>query len=312
MKNDRKKEKRNTKKSKGSEQIKLEETTKTSSLKPWYLRYVAVIFFVVTFIAYFNVIKGEFFFDDDTLILQNKYVHNLELKKIYTSNTTEGANLTDNFYRPHHQLVFSLLYNLFGKNPIPFHLFNILVHIMNGFLIYILLLRLQFKPIPSVVGTLFYLVHPIHTEAVSYISGIGDPLGFMFMLAALLAILKGISSPSPKHVINFTALGLFLYVNSLLCKESHVILASLLIVCLLYLYPPQTNPEQKIFTSYFYCRHFYGNLSFIKIYGFSIFWCYLLNQPEKPIYRELNTSTHNLYKYSFRVCQNDLMACGFA
>ena len=62
-------------------------------------RHVLFILIAIGLAAYGNVLNGVFFFDDESLILENQYVKNFKVKEIYTSSITEGAGVVGNFYR---------------------------------------------------------------------------------------------------------------------------------------------------------------------------------------------------------------------
>ena len=129
-------------------------------------------FLIVCFIVYFPAIDGEFLLDDEQFIQKNTFVHQLNIKSIYTTSVTEGAKMSGNFYRPNQQFIYSLIYNLFGeKSTVPFHIANILFHALNGFLLFLLLMRLQFKRAYAIIGGLLFIMHPILSESVAFISG---------------------------------------------------------------------------------------------------------------------------------------------
>ena len=212
------------------------------------LRKYIIIFllcFVATLLAYQNVIKGAFFFDDPQFITNNKHVTEFDVKKIYSSSVTEGAMMHDNFYRPNQQFYFAVLYKVFGNNPIPFHISALFFHALNGFLIILLLIRLKFKNSAAYFIAAIYLLHPIHTEAVCYISGMADPIGFSFLLLALYFYTLHITEQKKYFVYFFVALLL-----SLFTKESMVILAPLLLLFKFYFSKTNTLHKKPFWDAY--------------------------------------------------------------
>lgn len=206
---------------------------------------VFLVLLVLGFALYANVINGPLLFDDEHFIQKNAYVHNLDVKKIYTSSVTEGAGLSGNFYRPNQQLIYAIIYNAFGENPIPFHLVPILLHILNAFFIFLLLGRFGFGRLASLIGGVIFVLHPIQTEAVSYISGLSEPLGLFFILSSSLLFLKAVDTSDTKSFVKFALISCLLYIVALFSKESAVI----------YL------PIVGIITYYFYLQ---GKLKFDK------------------------------------------------
>ena len=84
---------------------------------------------------------------------------------------SDGLNT---YYRPVLEILYRFEYHFFGPHPFGFHLFNILVHIINGLLLFGLLQKLGLREAVAWVVALLFLIHPVQTEAVSCISGISN------------------------------------------------------------------------------------------------------------------------------------------
>ncbi|MGQ0645402.1 MAG: hypothetical protein ACT4O3_07920, partial [Elusimicrobiota bacterium] len=145
----------------------------------------------LAFLCYGNVLRGPFLFDDDLFIVRNVHVHSFDLARIFTSSPTTGAGVGGgNFYRPLQMAAFAALHKAFGLNPLPFHVLSVLLHALNAFFAFLLLRRLSFSAAASLAAALLFLLHPVQTEAVSYISGLGDPLALSSMLGGLWLYVK--------------------------------------------------------------------------------------------------------------------------
>src|SRR3954451_21368034 len=96
-----------------------------------------------------------------------------------------------------------LMFSYFVNNRISptstgsYHLLNLLIHLFSGVLIYFVIRRLlalanmaetQRTPY-ALFGALVFLLHPLQTESVAYISGRSDALCGMFAAAAFAAFL---------------------------------------------------------------------------------------------------------------------------
>jgi len=184
-------------------------------------------------LTYWNSLSGDFLYDDEFLIQKNQVVQNISLlPKAFITSSTYGSGGTDSFYRPIQILSYGLIHHLFGLNPIAFHAFNLLLHMINTILIFFfslsLLKRVQTNE-PLLISFLTALVwglHPIHTEAVSYISATADPLHFLF---GLLFLLFSLSSKWSQKGLGLTFLTL-----ALLSKEASVTFPGLLLAALLF------------------------------------------------------------------------------
>jgi tetratricopeptide (TPR) repeat protein len=76
-------------------------------------------------------------------------------------------------------------YHVWGLNPIPFHWVNWLLHAVNGFLVYRILRAFNTSRWLSLFGAGVFWLHPLQTEAVSYIASRSEGLSVAFGYAAL-------------------------------------------------------------------------------------------------------------------------------
>jgi protein O-mannosyl-transferase len=191
---------------------------------------------VMTLVCYWPCLRGAFFFDDEHFIQKNSLVQDLaHWPALYKSTVTQGANIKGNFYRPNQQMVYALLYAYFGQSTtLPYHLVPLLLHIGSGLMLLTWLRRLGLNLIAAATGAGIFLLHPVQTEAVCYISGLSDPLANFFIMIAILCAtpqggLSAISTQSlAKTSLRIFALGLAM-IMALLSKESGVVLAPMLI-----------------------------------------------------------------------------------
>lgn len=216
--------------------------------------YVCILLLALGALVYSPVMNGPFIFDDDMFILNNKQVHSLaNIPQMLVSSTSDRTiDVSSNFYRPLQQIAYSFLYAIFGPNPTAFHLFSIILHSLNAFLIFLLFTKLfneisknhsynsaiskkekkSANPFPlkddyyvkvsALIGGFFFLLHPINSEAVCYISGLADVLGLFFMLNCLLLVIKLFSEPH--QFMQYTILAIAAFLLTLLAKENMVIL----------------------------------------------------------------------------------------
>lgn len=149
------------------------------------------IFFLVLvggLIYAFNLHNG-LFWDDDDWIINNVFVHSLSWTNIkfwFGHNTLAGVGLKSNYYRPFLFFTFALNYLVAGVKPLFYHLTSNAIHIFNAVLVFWLIQQSFKRKLLAWLTALFFLVHPLQTEAITYISGRGDALVAMFMLLALL------------------------------------------------------------------------------------------------------------------------------
>lgn len=147
-------------------------------------RYYILLLTVTVFIVYFNSLWGSFQFDDYNVIVDEPTVHSLFA---WFSDLTHSI-------RPLLKFTYTLNW-VSGLGAIGFHLFNIVVHSINVILIYLLSCRLAnrysaINPYSEKIAlfvALLFAVHPVQTEAVTYISGRSSSLMAVFYLGSLLS-----------------------------------------------------------------------------------------------------------------------------
>jgi hypothetical protein len=190
-----------------------------------------LIFFV--FVVYSNSLWNEFVWDDYAGIVTNTYVHNFDFLNFFSKSLTDGANAPTTFWRPLILVVFSGLWHFFGDLVVPYHLVNILLHSANASLFFLLFLRIFRRRIPAFLAALVFAVHPLNTEAITYISGIGDPLSVFFMLLGANFYARAIQDQKrQKLLFSGTAL---VFLLALLSKESALIFPIILLLCGLFI-----------------------------------------------------------------------------
>ncbi len=189
----------------------------------------AIIF--ITLFAYIPTLGRDFFFDDDTFLIFNTHITNgIGFFEYFTSHMLQGIGLESGFYRPTQALIFRGLFLVFGLNSFVFHFFQILVHSINAILIYKLLRRLDFKDTISFVSSIVFAIHPVLTQAVSYTSGLADPLYLFFMLLSIHSFITLYRTDKTHYAL----LTIGFLVLSILSRETGVV--GFLILIALYLY----------------------------------------------------------------------------
>jgi hypothetical protein len=181
---------------------------------------------LAVFMAYCNIYHNAFLGDDDTLIVRNPLLQSWNsLGAIFSNTVGAGAGPPSPFYRPLQTVLYLTTYQLFGLSLPAFHFVNIALHAANACLVYNLALKLRFNPSAAFFGALIWALHPIHTEAVTYMSATADVLYAFFCLSGLLVLLP---VPSPRRLF-FASL---LFILALLSKETAITFPGLAAICL--------------------------------------------------------------------------------
>jgi tetratricopeptide (TPR) repeat protein len=187
------------------------------------------IIFIVGFIVFFNMLFNGFVWDDKTYIIYNSSIHANFFTKDNPFNSLGQ-------YRPFSAIYFSIVNTLFGMNSFPYHFIQLIIHITNAILIFILFKRF-FNIQISVISSLVFLIHPIMVESVSYIAASGIPLFFLFGMIALL-----IQITENKHINNSKIFIIFiLLLCSLFIRETAILFIFISILYIILFNKKQIN-----------------------------------------------------------------------
>ncbi|MBD0373118.1 MAG: glycosyltransferase family 39 protein [Pyrinomonadaceae bacterium] len=187
-----------------------------------------LLFLLLSFIAYYSILNSYFLSDDFA-----------QIGKVLEGDwSLAWGREYGGFFRPLFILSYIIDSRVWGERPFGYHLTNTLLHALNSCLVYSLTRRLL-RPqkltedamrVISLVAGLLFLVHPSHTEAVSWISGRADLLATVFCLTSLLAF---ISYVEKRRALYLLLAGLS-FALALLSKESAVSLPFILFAFALY------------------------------------------------------------------------------
>ena len=178
---------------------------------------------MIAVLQYANTSNHDYAWDDAIVLTQNTRVQKglsdiPELFKNIKSNETQNRY----GYRPISLLSFATDVQFFGMDSKAAHKTNILLYGLLCVIVLLFVNRLfPTSPIPNLLITLLFVVHPLHTEVVANIKSRDEILALGFGLLSLLAYAKAISDQKAKA---YYALSLVLMVLAFLSKESAVTL----------------------------------------------------------------------------------------
>ncbi len=217
----------------------MNETTDQQSRRGLLAALVTAVILAGVF-AYANSFLNGFVWDDVSFILrQERAPEPYAVAPLFTEDQHAYGRGQGNFYRPLVAASYLLDFALSG-GPDPddslatgttfFHLTNLLWHLAAALLLLGILRRAAAPVLVQAAVPVLFVLHPLHTEAVTYISGRADPMAAAFMFAALwFALAQG----TPRRRWAAMAASLACFVAALLCKESALIYPALLLAVLL-------------------------------------------------------------------------------
>jgi len=158
-----------------------------------------IVIIIITFIAYLPSINGDFLnWDDDIYILNNPSLTNLSIENLKSIFSEFYYGL----YNPLTNLSWAIDYSLGGLKPFIFHFHNIVLHLLNVVLIFILFkdYLIKNKDIAIITASLFAIA-PIHVESVAWITERKDVLYTAYYLISIIFYLKYIDEKKNKYFL---------------------------------------------------------------------------------------------------------------
>jgi len=182
------------------------------------------LFLLAGFLAFASIVNSYFLSDDFA-----------QIGKVLAGDlSVVWGKEHGGFFRP--LFIFSYLIDatIWGSHPLGFHLTNVVFHSLNAFLTFKLArslvedLRLtgETRDAISISAGALFLLHPSHTEAVSWISGRADLIATCFCLASLWWFVGYARGKRFSRL----ALSLLCFAMALLAKESAICLPFLVAV----------------------------------------------------------------------------------
>jgi protein O-mannosyl-transferase len=158
---------------------------------------------VLTIFIYMHALTGPFVFDDQSNITENEHIRITRFGPDALSSAAFKSPLPT---RPIANLSFALNYYFNGYNVVGYRFINILIHILNGFLLFGLARATLQTPalaayrsqagLIAASAALVWMVHPLHTQSVGYIVQRMTSLATLFYLLAMLCYARARLAPA--------------------------------------------------------------------------------------------------------------------
>lgn len=145
---------------------------------------------ILVLILYLPALKAGFLYDDYSVIVDNSALRSGNLLNSITTAGREG--IRKDMFRPVAMLSFYLNYKISGLSPAGYRIFNILLGVINSYILYLLLSAIfpgLDKRIARASAVLF-LVSPLNNQALVYISSRFTLLASLFFLLSFYFYIK--------------------------------------------------------------------------------------------------------------------------
>lgn len=192
-------------------------------LKKYYYVIILVIIVIFNFIIYYPSINNEFTnLDDNLQVVNNQDITNLDFKNIKKIFTSQYVGM----YQPLTTLSFATEYHFFKLNSKNYFLDNIILHLINIILVYLVALKLIKNKTTALITSGFFAFHPLFAEAICWISARSTLLFSLFYLLSMIFYIHF----KEKHKTKFYIFSLGLFILSVLSKAMAVTLPVILIL----------------------------------------------------------------------------------
>lgn len=188
-----------------------------------FVRWALPATLVLTAILYAAGLEFPFVYDDTKQVLANPAITSWDgLRLAFTETVWHFDELerAGGYWRPVFVAVLTIEYQLFGTDPLGWHLLALAIHLVDVLLVVRLAERLGVGMVAARLGGLIFAIHPVQIEAVIWPSGISDPLACMFGLLALSAWDLSGRSAGARRVRALVGCGLALFAALLTLERS--------------------------------------------------------------------------------------------
>jgi hypothetical protein len=181
------------------------KATQNNNLIPVLICLALAILTVITFWSLKDC--GFINFDDKFYVYENAHVQSgLNWNSISYAFSFEFSN-----WHPLTWLSLMLDYQIFGLNPFGYHLINLLFHVMNTILLFLIFHRMTKSLWRSAFVACLFAIHPLHVESVAWIAERKDVLYTFFWMLTMGSYSYYVEHPGFRRylfVLLFLILGL--------------------------------------------------------------------------------------------------------
>lgn len=181
---------------------------------------IVISIILAVIIPYLNSLHNPFIWDEEVMIVGNPIIKDWKrLPDVFKTSIFGSPIKASGFYRPVYTLSFMLDYSLWQLNAAGYHLFNMLLHILNGIFLYVLLTRLRLRRRIAWLASLLFVLFPINCHVVALVAG---RIELILGLLSLLCVISFLDSAEKQKSCFLGAI--ILFISSLFTKESALML----------------------------------------------------------------------------------------
>lgn len=160
---------------------------------------IGLILTLTTALVYGHMLGHHFvLIDDPVYVSRNPHVESgLTLQGIKWAFTTTKAE----FWQPLTWLSYMLDTQLLGTQPAGYLFTNLLLHVINVLMVFVVFRRMTDKVWQSAFVAALFALHPLHVESVAWIAERKDVLSALFWMLTIYAYLYYVQNPRLKSYV---------------------------------------------------------------------------------------------------------------
>ncbi|XP_041973307.1 protein O-mannosyl-transferase Tmtc3 [Aricia agestis] len=210
-------------------------------------RGLGAVLVLACIVVYHNCLYCGFVFDDISAIKENRDLRpHTPISNIFLNDfwgTPIHKEQSHKSYRPLTVLTFRWNYALHGLQPAGYHLVNLLLHALVS-LLYYRVCGMFLPEFTSFIAALLFVIHPIHSEAVTGVVGRAEMLSSLFFLAALLFYARAASRRRTTGWL-YVVLCTVCVGVAMLCKEQGITVTGVCVVYEIFVAQKRRNTSGK-------------------------------------------------------------------
>jgi len=171
---------------------------------------VLVFLFVLISLIYSNTFHADWHLDDYQNIIQNQHLRKINDLKASTVWDSLHSPVTQQIFRPVAMLSFALNWYVGSNEVFGYHVVNLSIHLLTAFILYLIILNLFKTPnlknrylnntgSIALLAAAIWAIHPIQTQAVTYIVQRMASMCAMFYVLSLFCFIKARLEPLKKY-----------------------------------------------------------------------------------------------------------------
>jgi tetratricopeptide (TPR) repeat protein len=175
-------------------QEEFEEKPQNRALGRWLIPIGLVLLAVVLYAGAFNF-ERLYSWDDNRYLNENDLIRDLSPQGIWNLTTQRyfAANIPVTLFS------YAIEYHLWGLESSGYHVTNVILHALNGLLVYYFLARLLKNRAVALLAAIIWIVHPVQVESIAWISQRKNLLSMLFTLLAFLAHMSSAEEDAPRR-----------------------------------------------------------------------------------------------------------------